>query len=67
MKLPGLNLDPAELNPVRCAVCVHLDDDDKAPPRLVVVRGYAVCPDHSLLIDETGSIAGALARLNRAS
>lgn len=22
-----------------------------------MVRGYAVCPDHSLLIDETGSIA----------
>lgn len=67
MKLPGLNLDPAELNPVRCAVCVHLDAGDEPPHRLVVVRGYAVCPDHSLLIDETGSIAGALARLNRAS
>ena len=67
MKVPGLNLDPAELNPVRCAVCVHLDADDEPPPRLVVVRGYAVCPDHSLLIDEVGSVAQALDRLNRAS
>ena len=48
-------------------VCVHLDAGDEPPHRLVVVRGYAVCPDHSLLIDETGSIAGALARLKRAS
>jgi hypothetical protein len=47
-------------------VCVHLDAGDEPPHRLVMVRGYAVCPDHSLLIDETGSIAGALARLNRA-
>jgi hypothetical protein len=67
VKLPGLNLDPAELKPVRFAVCVHVDAGDEPPHRLVMVRGYAVCPNHSLLIDETGSIAGALARLNRAS
>lgn len=49
MKLPGLNLDPAELNPIRCCVCTALGHRDiKAE---TIIRGYSVCLDH-LTIDE---------------
>jgi hypothetical protein len=58
VKLPGLNLDPAELNPVRCAVCAHVDEAGKTE---VVVRGAGVCVAHALLIDRfEGSLSAAV-------
>ena len=61
MKLPGVNLDPAELNPVRCCVCAHLGLPGKVE---VVIRGSGVCVDHSMLIDRhNGRLAPAVAEL----
>jgi hypothetical protein len=66
VKLPGLSqvldgLDPGELNPVRCAVCAHLDEPGKVE---VVIQGTGVCVNHSMLIDRhNGRLAPAVDEL----
>ncbi|KLI05810.1 hypothetical protein [Mycolicibacterium senegalense] len=52
MKLPGL--DARELNPVHCCVCVNIGDQTRKAE--TVVAGYAVCRDHSIGLDEVGSL-----------
>ncbi len=58
MKLPGLNLDPQELNPIHCCVCVNLGNQRQRAE--TVVAGYAVCRDHSVGLDEAGSLRAYL-------
>lgn len=45
-------------NPVGCAVCVNLGDFKQRAE--TIVRGYATCNAHSMLIDQHDSIADAI-------
>lgn len=54
MKLPSLALDPKDLNPVHCCVCVNIGDQTRNAE--TVVAGYAVCRDHSVGLDEVSSL-----------
>lgn len=58
MKLPGLNINPDELNPIHCCVCVNLGDMKRRAE--TVVAGYSVCREHSVGLDEAGSLRAYL-------
>jgi hypothetical protein len=60
MKLPGVNLDPRELNPIHCCVCINRGA--MGVKAETIVLGYAVCADHSLALDEAGSLHKLLGR-----
>lgn len=53
MKLPGLSIDPSELNPVHCCLCINLGIQGKA---VTIVKGYAACAKHSVVLDELGLV-----------
>ncbi|WP_061000115.1 hypothetical protein [Mycolicibacterium mucogenicum] len=65
MKLPGLNINPDELNPIHCCVCVNLGDMKRRAE--TVVAGYSVCRDHSVGLDEAGSLRAYLDVKRKAS
>ncbi|MCT7372713.1 hypothetical protein [Mycolicibacterium llatzerense] len=54
MKLPGINLNPEDLNPVHCCVCVNVGNMSVKAETLV--KGYAVCAAHSVRLDDSASL-----------
>ncbi len=64
MKLPGLNLDPRELNPVHCCVCVNTGNQSAKAD--TIVKGYAVCAAHSVGLDDSASLRDYIDAIQRA-
>ena len=50
------DIDATEFNPVRCCVCVINDGDGKVE---AVVRGYGVCAEHVLAMDQSRTVLEA--------
>ncbi len=47
-------------NPVHCCVCVNIGDQQRRAE--TIVAGYAVCTDHSVGLDEAGSLRAYIDR-----